>query len=631
MKEKDFIKYYFENHYYQKNKYVYNEEWYIWGSIFLFLLYLIISSFSSSNSEKIVNTISKDPEAPKKIIRNLQEIKKIILNDFKNQKEVKDIFNLIDDIDDNLVRFNIEEEKKKLIKEVTDQMIFLIQKITILYADQSVEKKNNLFNEIKKILTYFGLVDLFLKLLEQENKKNNGIPKDNSDEVIKLKKEDFAEFTKDIPIPEEEDISKLKSDFNRSLGIEEDEEESEEELTIEPETDLNDEQFDDDDDENEDLSITSDETEDRKKEILANKSLDQIKKEILSRRDILEYFKNNQTKEIYSYMLDNIDLFEKDEIEELYVNLIIYEPEDFYETFYSADIFLNAQGKYADYLVNLPPVGDFDKLLQYLKKKDIEVKEFPKKFWIRIDVDSYRTGRISPIKVDQSLTGLNYYLLMFYQDDNKFAIALKKEQKNDYKLLLRDFIFYINESKTDDYLEYEEICFGTWNFNSNKENKITLVAKSFSPGFEEIDIDTQQYKTFIGKREPNFIRELKNKNPQYDEQYEYYYCIKNDEDIYIKLIEGNFLSFLRSVDNKNYLHYNVHGMKIKLDLTKESTELKKLISIDAYRSKIQNFLNEASKNKKNLKDDNFIKVKKFTIASNAIRIDTTIPNWNNLG
>ena len=97
MKEKDLIKLYFENYYPNNKKYVYKEDFGIGSIIFLFLLLLMITTFSKSNSNQISKKINNDPEIPKEIIKNLEIIKNILIKDNPN-KNLDDIMNLLDNL-----------------------------------------------------------------------------------------------------------------------------------------------------------------------------------------------------------------------------------------------------------------------------------------------------------------------------------------------------------------------------------------------------------------------------------------------------------------------------------------------------------------------------------------------------
>jgi hypothetical protein len=261
MKEKDLIKSYFENYYPNNKKYVYKEDFGIGSVIFLFLLFLMIKAFSRSNSNEISKKIDNNPSIPVKIIKNLENIKDILIKDNPN-KDLKEILILIEKLDDNLNLLSSTSNRNKVIQDITDQIIRFLELVTEMYSNQTPDKKDRLFNELNKILSIFGLSEMFKKLLEVANNKGQ-IKADNNGEVVNLSPDDLKNLVleddeDDIQQDDEDDEDEVLN-FDE-IGLEEEEEEEEQE------------------EDDETLRI---------KKILENKDIDEIKKFITDKKDFI--------------------------------------------------------------------------------------------------------------------------------------------------------------------------------------------------------------------------------------------------------------------------------------------------------------------------------------------------------
>jgi hypothetical protein len=605
MNEKDFIKQYFEEHKIVKNKkIIYNESELIIASIFLFLVYMLIKSFSKSNSQRIESRINNNPEIPRKIMDNLEEIKSIIINDIKGV-DLKYIFKIIDSINDNLEKIEKTRNKKELIETITDQLMDLLENITKLYFKQEEYKKNNLFKKIKDLLIPFGLVDVFNKLIELEIKKNNNTIINDKREPVKITPQDIKDIIKPVERQQDDQFDEDEDDdFDLEKELEK----------------YDDENFDND-------SEDQDEDEDREEEDSTNKTIDEIKKELLNKKNkLLSNIKNLEIKNILSYIFYNFNKFSEEDVYELY-NLSKIDSDDFIEEFPQSNIYDKADELFKSELV---PIGDYKKLLNYFDSMQIDMVDYNDNFFsIRIFADSYKFGTIRPVKMHDLILNpkIKYYYMLFSSENNNFFIAIKKDQQEDYEIIDKKIIFFIEQKENFFNANNITICQGKWSF-IEEENRLILSKIQFKDDFEPLTKETLINRTFIAKREKSLIKEIINPNSiSISEIITYYYCIKINNEIFIKEIEGDFISFLRSHHNEFWYKLNdtIHIFRFN-----EAPDIKEIMSRDLTINKTHSFLNKINKEGK-ISNKNFYKVKNSAIEDkDIIKINTRVANWISL-
>ena len=577
MKEKDLIKSYFENYYPNNKKYVYNEEFgLVVGLIAIFLITLMIKAFSRSNATQVSQRIEQNPEIPKKIIKNLDNLKDLLIKDNPN-KDLKQILILIEETDQNLNLLSSTLNRDKIVQQITDQLIKFLELVTELYSNQTPDKKNRLFAELNKILNVFGLSELFKKLLEQANKKGE-IKKDNSNETVTLTAADLE-----------------------NLEIEDEEEEESPTLDDEPET-MSLDDIDVEEDEEEEL----DEEDIENKKKLENKTIDEIKEFIVSKKSFVNKSGYALIKEPYEYIINNFNQYSNEEIKELYLLLINNEDDlnEFSDKFDSTDIY----GKTADKIEQMKDLEatltDYDKLFNYLKSKKVYLEEYKhnRQFLIKINSDQYKFGKIIPLKKESTE---KCYYLVFHEENNKFDIHIDPKDQENYRLYDTFFKFLFEEVNI---LNLKKICEGNWRFPP-EEQKISFSVTKYYPGFEKTDIESTilNSKTFIAKQFRTSIKEQKTTNPLDDTLY--YYCIKiDDSNLYVTEIRGDFLRFLKEINAKNLFKYKTYNNQIKTFNFSDNQNLSDLISIDCNTDKVHQFLQKISSGQKKVDfDENFFK------------------------
>ena len=597
MKEKDLIKSYFENYYPNNKKYVYNEEFGIGSVIFLFLLYLMIKAFSRSNASQIVDRIEQNPEIPKKIIKNLENIKDLLIKDNPNQ-DLKQILLLIEEIDQNLTLLSSSTNKDKIVQQITDQLIKFLELTLELYSNQTPDKKNRLFNELNNVLNIFGLSELFKRLLEQANKKGE-IKKDNSNETVTLTADDL----KNLEIEDEEEENETIDDEPETISlddieIEEDEEDQEDEQDLE------------------------------NKRKLENKSIDEIKKFIIDKKSFVDKSGYIAIKEPYQYIINNFDQYSNEEIKELYLVLLNNEDdlEEFSDQFDSSDIYQKTADKIEQIKDLEATLTDYDKLLNYLKSKKIYLEEYKhnRQFLIKIDSEQYKFGKIIPLKNNSND---KCYYLIFHEENNKFDIHIDPNDIDNYRLY--DTFFRLLFENVN-ILNLKKICEGNWKFPP-EDQKINFSVTKYYPGFEKTDIESTilNSKTFIAKQFRTSIKEQKTTNPL--EETLYYYCIKiDDSNIYVIEIRGDFLRFLKEINAKKLFKYKTYNNQTKTFNFSDNQNILDLISIDCNTDKVHQFLQKISSGEKKIDfDENlFKKVNPYfiNIEKGLITIKTS-GNW----
>ena len=576
MKEKDLIKSYFENYYPNNKKYVYNEEFgLVVGLIAIFLITLMIKAFSRSNATQVSQRIEQNPEIPKKIIKNLDNLKDLLIKDNPN-KDLKQILILIEETDQNLNLLSSTLNRDKIVQQITDQLIKFLELVTELYSNQTPDKKNRLFAELNKILNVFGLSELFKKLLEQANKKGE-IKKDNSNEIVTLTVADLE----NLEIEDEEEESPTLDDETETMSLDEIDVEEDEE-----------EELDEEDIEN--------------KKKLENKTIDEIKEFIVSKKSFVNKSGYALIKEPYEYIINNFNQYSNEEIKELYLLLINNEDDlnEFSDKFDSTDIY----GKTADKIEQMKDLEatltDYDKLFNYLKSKKVYLEEYKhnRQFLIKINSDQYKFGKIIPLKKESTE---KCYYLVFHEENNKFDIHIDPKDQENYRLYDTFFKFLFEEVNI---LNLKKICEGNWRFPP-EEQKISFSVTKYYPGFEKTDIESTilNSKTFIAKQFRTSIKEQKTTNPLDDTLY--YYCIKiDDSNLYVTEIRGDFLRFLKEINAKNLFKYKTYNNQIKTFNFSDNQNLSDLISIDCNTDKVHQFLQKISSGQKKVDfDENFFK------------------------
>ena len=496
MKDKEIIKSYFENYYPNNNKYIYNEDWGIGAIIFLFLVFLMTKAFSSEETPEIISKkIDDDPQIPEKIIKNLENVKRILIQHNPGQ-DLKEVLDLLDYIDDNLNELKKNpDNSKNLISSINDQLVKFLQYILQLYSKQDPNKKNILFIELNKILTLFGLSDIFRTLLKTAN-DNNQITKDNSTEKVKV-----TSF-KDLGLEEE---------------LEEQEEPSDEE----------------DEDEDEEITLDDSNKESDDEDFFTNKTLDDIKKEIISKKQSIVSNKkiDKNIIKIFIYIIDNFKKYNEDDIKYLY---IILKDDEELESFQNSDIFNKTNDFIAQEDYERLNKSDYEKILNKLKENDFFINEYKEFFWIKIDIEKYKIKQIKPLKKNDPSD--NFYFMSF-KPSNDFEIKIKDKDKQKYRLytVAQAFSFIMNESNNQDtdFLNAYVICEGEWEYDDDNDNiKITRV-KKISSDFSEIKPEAiNNYKTFIGKVVGSKIR-LTNSADSIGKNDIFYYCIKSNNDYFM--------------------------------------------------------------------------------------------------
>lgn len=622
IKEDNLIKLYFENYYPDKKKYIYHEDWGVASVIFLFLLFLMIKTFSKKNVPVIADKIEKDPMIPERVIRNLENIKKIIIKDNPG-KDLKIILSLINDIDNNLNLLSDDQNKEKIIEQITNQIIKFLELITDLYANQNEKKKDILFAELNSILSLFGLSEIFKKLIEDANNKRK-IIKDNSNEIVKLSKDDLDQIVtpdevvklspedlNEIIIPDQED-EKESSIFN----IKDDEDES---LTLDDFVS---------DDEEEEQIVEEDPEALRIKNLLGDKNIEEIKRFIVDKKAFIDQSRYLDIKEAYEYIINNFNLYTSDEIKEVYVflidsNNILRE----FEELFGGSILYEKVADQIEYLKDLEATfTDYDKLLIYLKSKKIYIEEYKqnKLFIIKINSEEYRFGKLIPLKNNDIST--KFYYLVFHEENNKFDIYINPNDVASYRLYDASFKFLFENTNL---LELKKICEGDWTFNV-QDKKFTFIITKPYPGFEKTNIEDVviNSKTYIGKDFRASIKEFKG-NPS--DGVLYYYCIKiDDSEIFVKEINGNFLNFIKEMQIKKYFRYKTYNNQIKMFRFDDNKDLIDLINIDCNTGKNHKFLQSISSGKEKLAFDDqiFKKVNSFLIKQEkGITVINTTRNW----
>ena len=576
MKEKDLIKSYFENYYPNNKKYVYNEEFgLVVGLIAIFLITLMIKAFSRSNATQVSQRIEQNPEIPKKIIKNLDNLKDLLIKDNPN-KDLKQILILIEETDQNLNLLSSTLNRDKIVQQITDQLIKFLELVTELYSNQTPDKKNRLFAELNKILNVFGLSELFKKLLEQANKKGE-IKKDNSNETVTLTAADLE----NLEIEDEDEESPTLDDEPETMSLDDIDVEEDEE-----------EELDEEDIEN--------------KKKLENKTIDEIKEFIVSKKSFVNKSGYALIKEPYEYIINNFNQYSNEEIKELYLLLINNEDDlnEFSDKFDSTDIY----GKTADKIEQMKDLEatltDYDKLFNYLKSKKVYLEEYKhnRQFLIKINSDQYKFGKIIPLKKESTE---KCYYLVFHEENNKFDIHIDPRDQENYRLYDTFFKFLFEEVNI---LNLKKICEGNWRFPP-EEQKISFSVTKYYPGFEKTDIESTilNSKTFIAKQFRTSIKEQKTTNPLDDTLY--YYCIKiDDSNLYVTEIRGDFLRFLKEINAKNLFKYKTYNNQIKTFNFSDNQNLSDLISIDCNTDKVHQFLQKISSGQKKIDfDENFFK------------------------
>lgn len=597
MKEKDIIKSYFENYYPNNDKYVYHEDWGIAAVIFLFLIFLMTKTLSSEKTPEIVsNKIENDPYIPERIIKNLENIKKI-LTEHNPGKNLKETLELIDDIDDNLNLLKKRDDIKNIVSIINDQLIKFLQQVLQLYSVHESNKKNILFNELNKILHLFGLSDIFKALLKNAN-SNNEIRKDNSTEKVVLTAKDL------------DDVIEISPEVS---GEEDDEEdEDEEEITLDNKPSTNN----DDDD------------------LFMDKNLDDIKKEIKSKQNIINSMPDD-VKKIYKYIINDFSKYDEDQIK--YLHVILYDDiESFDENFRQTEIFEKAR----DFLEEEDASKDkkpYDKLLDLLTKNNIFIRKYQGSFWIKIDVEKYKIKKIKPLKSSDNSDA--FYYMMFFSNSEEFEIKIKQKFKDKYRLYssLNNFTFILNEDVNDDeFLDSEIICKGEWGYDDDSHNVEIKIIDYYSDVFKEKKASEiiKTSKTFIGKLSGNKIKQLVSpQNSEPTPQEKFYYCIKNDGNYFILEINHNFLLSLKEIYNKKHFKYRSNNFTTTYYFN-DKDDLKDLILIDIQTGRIHKFLNNISKLKTdplNFDDLIFSKINLRAVndTGNLINIDKSKINWLN--
>jgi hypothetical protein len=525
MKEKDFIKLYFEELYPDKKRYVYKEDFSLLGGLFfLFLVFLAIRAFSRTESSEITKKIENNPKITEKVIKNLEQIKKIIIDDNPN-KNLKITLNLIDQIDDNLSLLSKTSNKEKLVEDIINQLIKLLEDVTELYSNQTPEKKNKLFDELNDVLKNFGLSGRFLELLKEANKKGE-IKKDNTNETVILTPDDLKNF--EVEEENEEDEYQISG---------EEDEEDEEELTLPDEEDEEEEQ---------------DEEDPR----LKNKTLDQIRTEIVSYKTFVNSSKKTYIKESFNYIADHVNEYDEMILKKLLISL--YDSNkiiDDFEDLYDHEIMTGALDQIEAEKEQRALLSDYDKMLLYLKDKNTYIEEYTginrKEFLVKINIEKYKNGIITPYKKDESFT--DCYYLLFKEKNSTLDIYIDKKDIDNYILYNDFFNFILNEDVTN-LSNFDIIFSGKWNFDDlNKKIDLKIKPnenKKFDPiNYEDI---IKINKTYVLKQFETILKEIKNtKNITLKEEDVYWYCIKyDDKNYYIKQIEGNFLHYLKEVYHK---------------------------------------------------------------------------------
>jgi len=620
MKDQDLIKSYFNDYYPDNKRYVYNESVGVTAVIFLFLLYLMTKAFSSKNVPVITKRIENDPQIPDTIIKNLENIKKIII-DHNPGKDLKYVFNLLDQIDDNLNLLKKESNMQKTVGLINDQLIKFLEYITELYAEQSDERKTSLFNELNKVLHIFGLSDIFEKLLKAAN-DNKQIKNDNKQTVV-LNQSDIDGL---LSPEERDDVEKLKKPSDQD---DEEEEEEEEENLL-------------DDEDDSDLLDEEDNEED--KEILKNITIEQIKLLIIEKRN---FIKTSTYKvdivEPFEYIIDNIKDFDDDDLKQLYLSL--YKAKDnldyFQEKFVSLDIYDVASESIKDQKNKEKNLSEYERLLQYFKKKQYFLKEYSARrfFLIKIDLNDYKFGTITPMLPNDNS---DFYYLLFLEEDQEFEINIDGKYKENYKLYTQDLQLKIFKEEIDINALFKTYS-GYWKYSDDL--RTIKFSGSPSKGFPLTKIKdvSKINKTFIGKELSNITNEISSDSissikPM--KEHGYYYFIKTEDDFYFAIkIKKDFLIFLKQIYNQGHFTYLSYGGTTRTYTI--NPELKELILIDiSYNGtgKKKEFIkginqNLISQNDKEQFTGYFLKVNQSAIKNqsnnpNLIRITMT-GNWYN--
>lgn len=576
MKDKEIIKSYFENYYPNNNKYIYNEDWGIGAIIFLFLVFLMTKTFSSEKTPEIISKkIDDDPYIPEKIIKNLENIKRILIQHNPGQ-DLKEVLDLLDYIDDNLNELKRNpDNSKNLISSINDQLVKFLQYILKLYSKQDPNKKNILFIELNKILTLFGLSDIFRTLLKTAN-DNNQITKDNSTEKVRVTSFD------DLDLGSEEETEESSES--------EDDEEDDDEIT------LNDtlKDFDVDD-------------------VFKDMTLDQIKKEIINKKQSINSNKkiNKDIIKIFNYIISNFNKYNENDIKYLY--MILKEEEEL-DSFENSDIFTKTTDFIEQEEYEKINKSDYEKLLNKLKEDDFFVHEYKQFFWIKIDVNKYKIKKIKPLKKDD-LSDDFYY--MSFTTSNEFEIKIKEKDKDKYRLYSvgQIFSFIMNENNNSDkeFLDALVIFQGQWEYDDDENNvKIKKIKKHPSNDLSEQDVEESitSSKTFIGKMVGSNIRKLKYNPSSIGKNDQYYYCIKNGNDFFIREIDHDFSLSIKEIYEKKYFKYSTKSLN-SIYRFNDKDDLKDLIFIDTQTEKNHAFLNKIKpikNNKLNFEDVIFQKI-----------------------
>lgn len=612
MKDKDLIKSYFENYYPDNKKYVYNEDAGITALIFIFLLFLMIKAFSNKNVPVITRQIENNPKIPDQIIKNLENIKKIII-EHNPGKDLKFILTLLDEIDDNLILLKNKSNIEKTVEIINNQLIKFLQYVTELYEIQNSDKKNILFYELNKVLQFFGLSDIFEKLLKVANDKKEIKTDDNK--TIVLSQKDIDGLLTD---EEREDIKKIKSD--------EEEEEEEEE-------DLLDSEYEEDDD----FEDSYDPEEEENKKILHEKDQSNIKLYIISKKHFVDTSSHKEEiVSVFNYIIDNINQFNLSDLKKLY--LLLYKSEnirDFEENFHRTDIFDIAKDKLDELNSKYKNMSDYERLLNLLKNKKYFIEEYPNKkfFLIKIDSDDYKFGKIIPLS---SSDKSDFYCLIFYEENQKFEINIKKEDEEKYKIYDPELKLLI-ENRID-ILSLSKVCEGNWNFTEGfKSIKFDISEYTRGYSLTKYNDITRNNQTFIAKGLENLAQEQRIDTITIRDS-KYYYCIKPEEEGILFMIEikGDFISFLKKIYTQGHLQYLSYGGTLKNYILNK--ELKELILFDCRYGKpkqknhffkqLQNLQRSSLKND-NTPADYFYKILPEKYRKNDqgfIKISTT-GNW----
>ena len=661
MNENQIINQYFNNYFSNKKKKVYNEDLitgFAIGAFLYFLFYILIRTFTVNKyqQESITTRLEDSPKTVEQIIKFLDEIKKIIKNDITNKKLDK-AFSLIDSLDNSLLslkKSKDHEKNQQTVLSIINNIKTLLEEILELYSEQDRNKKENIFNRLKNILSQFGLNERFELILKQILEKNNNVIKNDEKQPITVDPEIVINTVSAPSTP-----VKNKGEEDKVEPIPPSLESDEEEITFRKveeisASDLKDVDTSDEEPEEEQEEDDIDETEESAREEEESKKLEDLKKKndlTIRKKTYIDKVPTSLKIQITIalHMLNNVPI---EEVVELYDVLNSGKNgNDLIDAIIETEIFEKVKKK----IEATEILEDFTNLKQFFDDKQIKTDDLiidiareggnfnDDKYTLNVKIykNKFSEGIIKPLnETDSNDSGFkDFYVLSFIKEPNNkqniFSVKMTDTQKLEYQLFKDKFTF--NESSK--YPQHNVIiCNGIWDLNiESKTLKFSKII--FESDFGKIVEINKSYEIIIFKKGTTSYTEIKNiPTLKKDNVSKFYFVIRIDKDYYLKEITKNFFpqvtTYLKTFGKIPYLNKDgsVHY--------KTDNEIKKLVTTFIVPNKNQDFLEfnplgEISDDQEDIEqDNNFFKLNNDAISETTdsnnnkkIIISGNFPNW----